>query len=316
MEYNDSDIEEMYSPKSKTYINDAKKLALDTAEANEFQIIASLEKFKKDYDALLNYFFTTKKGIVKQLKKEISNLIEYKNIKKNYGIRKTIEVQLFSDYIQTLNYETVISAANLIELQVDRLYREEDSINRMIQEGAIDKLEKTIIIPPGYKTKVNKLTYCKLAREIWLEKPKHYIKNMSKEKAERFLSSAKKRANETGLILIETQKKLSQLKNQFENAKLQLETPQAKEENKIFNEKLNQLKSKLEKDLELKIKVYLKNSSDSKLKSQINKSLSNAMAVENKKNRNCPYVSSTTLLYLLNDIHEQKLQLPAQQEKL
>ena len=211
----------------KQYIEEAKKIALKMRKATSNEIALSLAAAAKEYKKLLAKFYSTKDGQVSKLKARLAKLNEQKKLKISYGIRKSLEVSCFQDYINMLSYDNRYNLAEIIEKHVDDLYRREDAINRMIKDGVVDNLTREIVIPPNYRVKVNTLQLCQTERAIWVE-GKFPIKNMSSEKAMRFLSSAQKRANETGTLLAKLDQEISSVSEQLKVAQAQADSEEAK----------------------------------------------------------------------------------------
>lgn len=298
------------------YVNDAKKIMLDIHKAWEIDLIPELTKFKNLYSNLIEEYYQTKKGKVKFLNQKLRKKLEKRNLDLNYGIRKTMEVKLFGEYINWLSIDSNrIRVGSRLEQHVDNLYRREDAYNRLMKDKTIQEPKEDIIIPPGFRVKVSSLTLCRLEREILVEKPKHYIKNMSKEKAERFLSSAKKRANETGTRLIEATKEIASLKEEINKAEALAHTEEAREESFVFQKTLDQFKKDLETSLGFRIKTYLSNHDETPLRRKIKKSLENGISEELKDGTKTELTSGQTLLYLINDIKNDPTYLPDQNVK-
>lgn len=305
----DEEWENPYARRSLDYINEANEIMLETRKAHENEIIAALNSLSIRYAALLEDYFKTAYGKKKQLAKEINTLKLEQEQNKNYGIRKTLEVKALNEYVRWLEVDSnTMRVAEIIESRVDDLYREEDSIERMKKQGAVTDLTTDIAIPANgkkYIVKVDKITECQLNRAIWAEKTKHYIKNMSREKALRFLSSATKRANETGVKLIET-KKLIQEKIE-EKAKLDkvAKSEQGiRERDKFIETKITPFEQELEKDFAPRIRTFLTNAPDSPFKRKLKHILNEGKEdFQNKApKQKIEYVSPKTIEFTLGKI--------------
>ena len=178
----DEEWESPYARRGSNYISEANEIMLETRKAHENEILDALNFLSARYAALLEDYFTTAYGKKKQLTKEINNLKLEQEKNKNYGIRKTLEVKAFTEYVRWLEVDSnTMRVAEIIESRIDDLYREEDSIERMKNQGAVNDLAKNLAIPANgkfYVVKLDRLTECQLNRAIWAEKNKHYIKNM------------------------------------------------------------------------------------------------------------------------------------------
>lgn len=299
----------------KQYVDEARKIALEMRKATSNEIALSLAAAAKEYKKLLAKFYSTKDGQVSKLKARLAKLNEQKKLKISYGIRKSLEVNCFKDYINMLTYDNRHNLAEIIEKHVDNLYRREDTINRMINDRVVDNLTREIVIPPNYRVKVNTLQLCQTERAIWVE-GKFPIKNMSSEKAGRFLSSAQKRANETGTLLAKLDQEISSVSEQLKVAQAQAASEEAKEERKKFNEASKKFSEELNNKLGQRIELFLKSETDSPFKSQISKTLKNAQKTQiEKKKKPCPLICPQTLLYLVHNVNNGNIQLPQEQSQ-
>ena len=299
----------------KQYIEEAKKIALKMRKATSNEIALSLAAAAKEYKKLLEEFYSTKDGQVSKLKARLAKLNEQKKLKISYGIRKSLEVSCFQDYINMLSYDNRYNLAEIIEKHVDDLYRREDAINRMIKDGVVDNLTREIVIPPNYRIRVNSIHICQEERRIWVE-GKYPIKGMSKEKAMRFLSSAQKRANETGTLLAKLDQEISSVSEQLKVAQAQAASEEAKEERKKFNEASKKFSEELNNELGQRIELFLKSETDSPFKSQISKTLKNAQKTQiEKKKKSCPLICPQTLLTLVHNVNNGNIQLPQEQSQ-
>lgn len=299
----------------KQYIEEAKKIALKMRKATSNEIALSLAAAAKEYKKLLEEFYSTKDGQVSKLKARLAKLNEQKKLKIGYGIRKSLEVSCFQDYINMLSYDNRYNLAEIIEKHVDDLYRREDAINRMIKDGVVDNLTREIVIPPNYRIRVNSIHICQEERRIWVE-GKYPIKGMSKEKAMRFLSSAQKRANETGTLLAKLDQEISSVSEQLKVAQAQAASEEAKEERKKFNEASKKFGEELNNELGQRIELFLKSETDSPFKRQISKTLKNAQKTQiEKKKKPCPLICPQTLLTLVHNVNNGNIQLPQEQSQ-
>lgn len=299
----------------KQYIEEAKKIALKMRKATSNEIALSLAAAAREYKKLLEEFYSTKDGQVSKLKARLAKLNEQKKLKISYGIRKSLEASCFQDYINMLSYDNRYNLAEIIEKHVDDLYRREDAINRMIKDGVVDNLTREIVIPPNYRIRVNSIHICQEERRIWVE-GKYPIKGMSKEKAMRFLSSAQKRANETGTLLAKLDQEISSVSEQLKVAQAQAASEEAKEERKKFNEAAKKFGEKLNDELGQRIELFLKSETDSPFKSQISKTLKNAQKTQiEKKKKSCPLICPQTLLTLVHNVNNGNIQLPQEQSQ-
>ena len=178
----------------------------------------------------------------------------------------------------------------------------------MKNQGAVNDLAKNLAIPANgkfYVVKLDRLTECQLNRAIWAEKNKHYIKNMSREKALRFLSSATKRANETGVKLIENKKLIE--KKIEERTKLDAiaKTEQGiLERNKFIETKINPFEKELESIFVPRIRTFLTNAPDSPFKSKLRRILNEGQKEIQAKTpkQKIEFVSPKTIEFALGKI--------------
>lgn len=305
----------MSRSEQKQYVDEARKIALKMRKATSNEIALSLAAAAKEYKKLLEEFYSTKDGQVSKLKARLAKLNEQKKLKISYGIRKSLEASCFQDYINMLSYDNRYNLAEIIEKHVDDLYRREDAINRMIKDGVVDNLTREIVIPPNYRIRVNSIHICQEERRIWVE-GKYPIKGMSKEKAMRFLSSAQKRANETGTLLAKLDQEISSVSEQLKVAQAQAASEEAKEERKKFNEASKKFGEELNNELGQRIELFLKSETDSPFKRQISKTLKNAQKTQiEKKKKPCPLICPQTLLTLVHNVNNGNIQLPQEQSQ-
>ncbi len=294
----------------KQYVDEARKIALEMHNASEAEIAKTLAAAAVEFKKYLNAYHSTKHGKVKMLERKLSELKEQKQHKISYGIRKSLEVSCFQDYINMLSYDNRYNLAEIIEKHVDDLYRREDAINRMINDGEVENLTGEIIIYPNYRIRVNSIHICQEERRIWVE-GKYPIKGMSKEKAMRFLSSAKKRKKETGEYLIALDKEIASTTIQLNIARRSADSNEAREERKRFNEASKKFGEKLNDELGHRIQVFLKSEKSSPFKEQVYRSLQNAQNNQIKKrNKPCELICPKTMLYLVRDVNNGKIKLP------
>ncbi len=305
----DEEWESPYARRGSNYISEANEIMLETRKAHENEILDALNFLSARYAALLEDYFTTAYGKKKQLTKEINNLKLEQEKNKNYGIRKTLEVKAFTEYVRWLEVDSnTMRVAEIIESRIDDLYREEDSIERMKNQGAVNDLAKNLAIPANgkfYVVKLDRLTECQLNRAIWAEKNKHYIKNMSREKALRFLSSATKRANETGVKLIENKKLIEKKIEERTKLDAMAKTEQGiLERNKFIETKINPFEKELESIFVPRIRTFLTNAPDSPFKSKLRRILSEGQKEIQAKapKQKIEFVSPKTIEFALGKI--------------
>ena len=292
----------------KQYIEEAKKIALEMHNASEAEIAKALAAAAVEFKKYENAFYSTKHGRVKMLERKLSELKEQKQRKISDGIRKSLEVDVVQ--IITSSYCNGYNLAEIIEKHVDDLYRREDAINRMINDGEVENLTEEIIIFPNYRVIVNSIYICQEKRRIWVE-VRNRIKGMSKEKAMRFLFSAKQRKKETGEYLIKLDKEIYSTTIQLNLARRSADSNEAREERKRYNEAEKKFGEKLNDELGHRIQVFLKSGKSSPFKEQVYRSLKNAQNNQiKKKNKPCELICPKTMLFLVRDVNNGSIKLP------
>lgn len=291
----DDELIDLYSRKDSSYINDAKEIMLCEKKAHENEIAAELENLAKAYSALLEEYSQTSYGKAKKLAREISELKDAQKIDIQKGVQKTLEARFFEEYIKWLEIDSnKMRVAEQIERHVDDLYRQEAAIENLRRSGADEKLTTKIQIPTGknrkFTVEIDQATLCKLERAIWVEKPKFAIKNMSKEKAGRFLSSATKRANEAGARLVGREMLIIEMSADLKEAIATSKKPEGIEEKENFvKTKLQPFEAELESNLVSRINIYFKNAPETPFKKKLKSLLSEEQQRLGSKNPKTAY---------------------------
>lgn len=303
----DEELIDLYSRKDLSYINDAKEIMLCEKKAHETEIAAELENLAKAYSVLLEKYYQTAYGKAKKIAKEISELKDAQKIDIQKGVQKTLESKFFEEYIKWLEIDSnKMRVAEQIERHVDDLYRQETAIENLRKSGAAEKLTTRVQIPTGknrkFNVEIDQATLCQLERAIWVEKPKFAIKNMSKEKAERFLSSATKRANEAGARLVGREMMLIEMSADLKEAIAASKKPEGIEERENFvKTKLQPFEAELESTLVSRINVYFKNAPESQFKRKLKSLLCEEQQRLGSKNPKspCKLVCPKTINFVL-----------------
>ncbi len=303
----DEESVNQYAYKGRTYINDAKEIMLCEKKAHENEIAAELETLAKSYSALLEEYYQTSYGKSKKLAQEISELKKAQKIDVQKGVQKTLESRFFEEYITWLEIDSnKMRVAEQIERHVDELYRQEAAIENLRKSGAAQNLTTKISIPAGknrkFTVEIDQATLCRLERAIWVEKPKFAIKNMSREKAGRFLSSATKRANEAGARLVGREMMLIEMSADFREATATSKKPEGIKERETFvKTKLQPFEAELESNLVSRINIYFKNAPETPFKRKLKSLLSEEQhRLQSKNPQNpCKLVCAKTIDFVL-----------------
>ena len=315
----DNDIyafREMDENERQEYLDNASKNALKLSNATPEEIYSSLEVYVKKYDKIMSLYEETLLSKKEQLETEIKNLENEKKTLLKYGIKKAVEVLSFEHYMELIKNASQIkistSIANYIEEAIDVIYRNEDKILRKLQPNS----SIPIIISPGYETEIDMLSYYDMMKSIWIY-GKFPIKCMSKEKASRFLSSASKRENETGLKLIEIQNKLDSLNKELKHIEKNSNSEEEKLKFSTYSESMKNFKKEISLNLGHRLDVFKKFAPDSKFKSSIVETLKLCQKeTANKTGKFYNLICSLSILDLIKNVKLGKIKNPKESNSI
>ncbi len=317
----DKDVGEYWQPyQNAAKLNkEAKELIISENKASEEDLFPLLIKYSAEYKKLLDVFFACPNGQIKQIETEIAQEAELLKIETNKAIVKSREVEIFKEYLSYFNPRQTLPSIALggaLEDKVDGMYRREDAIRRNVQLGIMKEPFKEINIAKGLNAMVSELDICSIDRGIWVERPKNYVKNMSKEKAQCFLEFYEKKFEALGESILKRREKLAQLKADLEGIKESAQTKEGQKQNQEFNEMRYKLCQTAYEELAISIITYIDKCDETPAKRSIRSALERGQEFQIKNGKkNKDLVSPGSLLYLFNDIDNKKINLQITQTK-
>lgn len=286
---------------------EARKIALRRAEANENDIIRKLNDFTKRYKNLLKIYHSTARGLANKLENENATLKKDYEKTKNHAIFRKIEVDVLKERIR------VLDGANNNTYNANRHFEAiNDANDRKISEikcgtcsysDVVFDLEVEKVRWPAEKVaeKENFIIFSK-------ENP---VQGVSYKKAENFLNYAEKKYKENIEELKNITEKIKENTKKCELLRAKSETAEEIEKFNNYENENNKYSDQIKDELKNSLDVYVKKHEETPLKSTIREILSKSAS----RRRESELVTTGTMRSLVYSIYNRPSILPKMQEE-
>lgn len=292
---------------SRMLNEEAKKVALRNAEANENDIIRKLNDFKKRYKNLLEIYHSTARGQANKLENENAALKKDYEKTKNHAIFRKIEIDVLKERIRVLDgannntynancHFEAISDAN--DRKISEIKCGTCSYSDVVFDLEVEKVRW-----PAEKVaeKENFIIFSK-------ENP---VQGMSYKKAENFLNYAEKKYKENIEEMKNITEKIKENTKKCELLGAKSETAEEIEKFNNYENENNKYSDQIKDELKNSLNVYIKKHEETPLKGTIRTMLSKSAS----RRKESELVTTGTMRSLVYSIYNHPSILPKMHEE-